>query len=157
MKSAAKNTLASTQKSCLIDVALSGLRQYLSALEAADEDSICCILLLHFICEQLQLLQVPKHGRRYSTELIMLSFLWQLTSSVLYKKLHDTLILPSISRLSQYSSGMSVEASSLDLSYLTGRTKDLPKKCRIVVLMIDEVYTAQRIEYSNGYFVGLTC
>ena len=51
---------------------------------------------------------------------------------------------------------MSVEASSLDLSYLTAKTKDLPEECRIMVLMIDEVYTAQRIEYSNGYFVGLT-
>ena len=51
---------------------------------------------------------------------------------------------------------MSVEASSLDLSYLTARTKDLPEECRIMVLMIDKVYTAQRIEYSNGYFVGLT-
>ena len=77
-KSIAENTLASTQKSCFIDVALSGLRQYLSLLEAADEDSAYCILLLHFICEQLQLLQVPKHRRRYSTELITSSFLWQL-------------------------------------------------------------------------------
>ena len=51
---------------------------------------------------------------------------------------------------------MSLEASSLDLSYLTARTKDLPEECRIMVLMIDEVYTAQRIDYSNGYFVGLT-
>ena len=51
---------------------------------------------------------------------------------------------------------MSVEVSSLDLSYLTARTKDLPEECRIMVLMIDEVYTAQRIEYRNEYFVGLT-
>ena len=51
---------------------------------------------------------------------------------------------------------MSVKASSLDLSYLTARTKDLPEECHIMVLMIDEDYTAQRIEYSNGYFVGLT-
>ena len=62
-KSIAENTLTSTQKSCLIDVALSGLRPYLSLLEAADEDSACYISLLHFICEQLQLLQVSKHGR----------------------------------------------------------------------------------------------
>ena len=88
--------------------------------------------------------------------MIALYFLWQLTSSALCKKLHDTLILPSISRLRQYSSGMSVETSSLDLSYMTARTKDLLKECCIMVLMIDKVYTAQSIEYSNGNFVGLT-
>ena len=92
-KSIAENTFVSTQKCCLIDVALSALSQYLSFLEAADEDSVYCTLLLHFICnEQLQLLQMPKYGRRYSANLITLYFLWQLTSSALYKKLNDTLI-----------------------------------------------------------------
>ena len=114
-KSIAENTFASTQKCCLIDVALSALSQYLSLLETADEDSACCTSLLRFICdEQLQLLQMPQHGRRYSANLITFYFLWQFTSSALYKKLHDTLVLPSISRLRQYSSGMSVETSSLD-------------------------------------------
>ena len=51
---------------------------------------------------------------------------------------------------------MSVETSSLDLSYLTARTKDLLKECCIMVLMIDKVYTAQCIEHNNGNFVGLT-
>ena len=55
-KNIAENTFVSTQKCCLIDVALSALSQYLSSLEAADEDSAYCTLLLHFICdEQLQL------------------------------------------------------------------------------------------------------
>ena len=51
---------------------------------------------------------------------------------------------------------MPVETSSLDLSYLTVRTNDLLKECCIMVLMIDKVYAAQSIEYSNGNFVGLT-
>ena len=114
-------------------------------MEAADEECACCISLLHFIGdEQLQLLRVPKHGHQYSTNLITLSFPWQLTSSALFKKLRDTQTLPSISRLRQYSTAMLVETSSLDLSYLTARTKDSPEECRIMVLMIDEVYTAQR-------------
>ena len=50
-KSIAKNTLASTPKSCLTDRVLNALSQYLSLLEAADEDSACCISLLHFICD----------------------------------------------------------------------------------------------------------
>ena len=95
-------------------------------MEAADEDSACSISLLHFICdEQLQLLQVPKHVRQYSTNLITLSFLWQLTITASCKKLRDALILPSISRLGQYSSGMSVETSCLDLSYLTAKKDSL--------------------------------
>ena len=92
-ESIVEKTFVSTQKCCLIDVVLSALSQYLSLLEAADEGSACCTLLLHFICdEQLQLLQMPKYGCRYSANLITLYFLWQLTSSALYKKLHDTLI-----------------------------------------------------------------
>ena len=92
-KSIAENIFVSTQKLCLIDVALCALSQFLSLLEAADEDRVYCTLLLHFICdEQLQLLQMPKYVRRYFANLITLYFLWQLTSSALYKKLHDTLI-----------------------------------------------------------------
>ena len=51
-KSIVENTFVSTQKCCLIDVALSALSQYLSLLEAADEDSAYCTLLLHFICDE---------------------------------------------------------------------------------------------------------
>ena len=55
-KRIAENTFASTQKCCLIDVALSALSQYLSLLEAADQDSAYNTSLLHFIYdEQLQL------------------------------------------------------------------------------------------------------
>ena len=51
-----ENTFASMQKCCLIDVALSALSQYLSLLEAADEDGAYTTSLLHFICDkQLQL------------------------------------------------------------------------------------------------------
>ena len=51
-KSIAENTFASTQKCCLIDVALSALSQYLSLLKAADEDSAYCTSLLHFFCDE---------------------------------------------------------------------------------------------------------
>ena len=45
-KSIAENILAS----CLIDVALSALTQYLLLLEAADEDSACCISFVKSNC-----------------------------------------------------------------------------------------------------------
>ena len=44
----------------------------------------------------------------------------------------------------------------VDLQYLQQRSKDLTEQQRIVTLMIDEVYTAQRVEYSNGAFVDIT-
>ena len=39
---------------------------------------------------------------------------------------------------------------------LQQRSKDLTDQQHIVTLMIDEVYTAQRVEHSNGAFVGVT-
>ena len=39
---------------------------------------------------------------------------------------------------------------------MSERTSNLQCFEREVILLIDEVYTAQRIEYSNGSFIGLT-
>ena len=114
------------------------------------------VALLKFVVEQLKLEQVPKHGRRYSSSLITTSFLWQMTSSSLYKKLRHLLILPSLSLLRKLSSGMTVQSGKLDLEYLKLRQMDLTDQQKIVVLLIDEVYTAQRVEYNNGTFVGVT-
>ena len=66
------------------------------------------------------------------------------------------LILPSVSRLRQILSCISVETGKLDLAYLKQSISHLPQIERIVVLIIDEVYTAQRIEYCNGQFIALT-
>ena len=44
----------------------------------------------------------------------------------------------------------------VDLQYLQQRSKDLTLQQRIVTSMINEVYTAQRVEYSNGAFAGVT-
>ena len=41
------------------------------------------------------------------------------------------------------------------MSYLKQRTEQLQTKDRLVTVMIDEVYTAKQIEYSNSTFVGL--
>ena len=61
-----------------------------------------------------------------------------------------------MSCLCQILSCISVKTEKLDLAYLKQRISHLPQIGRIVVLVIDEVYTAQRIEYSNGQFIGLT-
>ena len=63
--------------------------------------------------------------------------------------------MPSSSRLRQLSAGSDV-TSIVDLKYLKHQSESLSAQERIVVLLLDEVYTAQRVEYSNGSFVGLT-
>ena len=113
-------------------------------------------LLIKFVTEQLKLLQLQKGVRRYSADLIMLAFLWKLTSNSLYKQLSDVFLLPSVRRLQQISVNLKVETGTLDMSYLKQRTSNLSYGERTVVLLIDEVYTAQRVEYSNGRFIGLT-
>ena len=82
------------------------LELYQSSL--TDHESLS---LIRFVIEQLQLLQVQKHGRRYSVELIATAFLWHLTSTVCYKEICQVLILPSSSRLRQLSAGSDVSTS----------------------------------------------
>ena len=65
-------------------------------------------------------------------------------------------MLPSIRRLQQLSCGDSIENYSIDVQYLKKRTANFSEGEKAVTLLIDEVYTANRVEYQNGTFVGLT-
>ena len=65
-------------------------------------------------------------------------------------------MLPSIRRLQQLSVDLAVETGKVDICYLKQRVSNLTDGERTVVLLIDEVYTAQRVEYSNGSSIGLT-
>lgn len=155
-KSICDNCSGGTSNSFSFSLAVSLLEQYILT-EKYDEDSENSSMpLVKFVVEQLKLVRVPKTGRRYSSRIITTSFLWQLTSTSLYKKLQNLFILPSISRLRQLSACHNVESGKLDFSYLRQRTADLTQREQTVVLLVDEVYTAQRVEYSNGSFVGLT-
>ena len=112
--------------------------------------------LVKFVVEQLRLYLSPKLGRRYSVELITTSFLWQLTSTALYQKLRWLVIVPSVSRLRQISSGINVETGKLDVAHTKQRICNLSPTERKVVLIVNEVYITQRIEYCNGQFHSLT-
>ena len=112
--------------------------------------------LVQFVCEQLRLCQLPVNGRTYSKELLMESFLWFMTSHSAYVKLKDLLILPSVRRLQQLSSGTSVAPSEVDMQYLECRRKNVSDHEKLVIMLIDEVYTASRVEFVNGQMVGLT-
>ena len=95
-------------------------------------DVILHLALQLFIIEELQLLFKPKEGWRYSPTMITTAFLWQLTSSSLYKKLKGIFILPSMRWLHAYSSGLAVESGSLDISYLNQRLADLTKQEKLI-------------------------
>ena len=70
--------------------------------------------------------------------------------------MRQLLVLPSLSLLRKLSSGMTVGSGKLDLEFLKLRQAELTQQEKIVVLMIDEAYTAQRVKYSNGSFIGVT-
>ena len=77
--------------------------------------------MLHYvlvIVEQLKLLHIPKEGRRYSSNLITASFLWQPTSFSLYRKLRELFILPPTRTLQMFSSGNTVKPGFVDVPYL---------------------------------------
>ena len=139
-----------------VELAVLNLKDYVSAENVMQETGVTNSELIAFIIEQLTLLHTKKLGRRYSTKLIMTAFLWKLTSTALYKKLKKMFFLPSINYLTKLCANLNVEPKRLDLSYLAERTSTLTQQERIVTLMIDEIYTASRIEYSNGSFIGLT-
>ena len=131
------------------------LHRFLDEHLASQNVEASQVELVHFLLEQLQLMQI-EYGRRYSTSMMKTAFLWQLTSSSLYKTLGTFFSLPSVRRLQSLSAGYSVATGSVDLRYLKERIKDLSMQEKIVTLVIDEVYLAERVEYSHGSFVGLT-
>ena len=143
----------SISNSNAINLAISSLSHFQN-LDECDSETFMSVV--KFLIEQLKLMQIPKGGRRYSPELITMSFLWKLSSSSLYKRLSEFFILPSTRRLQQLSTAFNVDTGNIDASYLKQRAATLTEGERTVVLLIDEVYTAQRVEYSNGSFIGLT-
>jgi len=113
--------------------------------------------LLDFIKEQLQLTLVHKQAKRYSSNMIILAFLWHLTSANLYRKLSDFFILPTTRRLQQLYKPLAVRQGHIDMDYLTLRTAAQPKGIsQNFIMLVDEIYTAERIDYVDGEFLGLT-
>ena len=139
-----------------IELAISLLQRYINEDMDSKSPDFCFYPLVKFVIEQLNLCQLSTAARQYLTTTMTTAFLWQMTSTSLYKRLSTLFILPSISRLRQLSRGSSVDTGIVDVSYLRRRASYLNEQQRIVTLLIDEVYTAQRIEYNNGKFIGLT-
>ena len=151
-----KNTTPSAKSQAnLVSIAAAILEKYVDEernMEYHDEFSF---RLLSFIIDQLKLLCIPEQARQYSMNIIRISFLWQLTSSSLYKKLHEFFILLSVRCVQSLSSSAAVSSGQIDVEYLAQKTQNLPLHEKIVTFIVDEVYVAQRIEYTDGAVVGL--
>ena len=80
------------------------------------------------------------------------------SSSVAYATLRDEniLCLPSISTLKKVTRRLNVNNGLNNASYLKLRIDKINEFQRNVVLMIDEVYVAKRVEYTGGVIQGLT-
>lgn len=112
--------------------------------------------LLKFIVDQLELIFVQPRGRQYSVSMLTLSFLWNMTAPNLYFKLAEFFILPTVRRLRQLSQDGKVKENCIDLQYLRTRLSTVPVEHQLCLLCVDEIYTAKKIEYSNGRFYGIT-
>ncbi len=111
-----------------------------------------------FAMEQAQLALINKNQRRYSPNLLASSLMWKCTSSGLYKKLlqEDLLSLPSVRYLQKISNAFSLDAgfSKSTISYLKARVQKLSKRERLVIMLLDEIYTSQRLEFQGGKLFG---
>lgn len=111
-----------------------------------------------FIVEQLRLLTKNKYGRHYSPQLTILGFLLHAASSAAYSVLleENVLCLPSTRTLKKVTRRLNCPSTSDNCAYLKLRVTKLNEFERTVLLIVDEIYSAKRVEYSGGDVLGLT-
>ena len=141
--------------SLAVDMAVNSLKAGLDCVD--DDDSDEC-KKTRFIIEQLQLLMVNKFNRHYSPQLVICSFTIHAASPAAYKTLLSSsqLSLPSISTLKKVNKRLDAKTGLDNTAYLQLRVSKLNEYQRSVVLIIDEIYVAKRVEYSGGDLQGLT-
>lgn len=113
---------------------------------------------LDFLIEQLTLVEKSKKGPNngYSPSLIATAFLWKAYSTACYKAiLKDGLItLPSVRTLRKIASRAS-EFTANTQKYLKIKCEKLSEQEKYVILILDEIYVFQNVDYQNGKFTGL--
>ena len=125
-----------------------------SHIESANISSVKAQKLM-FLCEQLEFLCNP--NKSFSTNLLTLGILWKAHSTSCYKTIlsDNVLTLPSLRTLRRISQNFS-HLESDTLRYLSLRVESLNSYERSVILMFDEIYVYQSLEYDSGRFVGLS-
>lgn len=113
---------------------------------------------LGFLIEQLQLLcRSPGPLNRYSGNLLTMAILWKAHSTACYKSiLHENVLtmpsLRTLRRIGQKFTNLNKDT----LEYLKLRSSKLNSHEKSVILLFDEMYVFQSVEYQNGAFVGLS-
>ena len=113
---------------------------------------------VNFAAEQLKLAITPLRARRYSPTILTTTVLWKMTSSALYKQVHKEgiLTIPAPNYLDRLTKPFTAETGFPESTkkYLRARFSRLSDREKIVNLILDEVYSSQRVEYSGGTFYG---
>ncbi|KAG1681471.1 THAP domain-containing protein 1 [Nymphon striatum] len=112
---------------------------------------------LNFFKEQLELMWIAKGGRRYSPTCMVNSYMLYSTSRTCYEELRNqhNVCLPSERTLRKITHTI---GKTNNYDYLKSRSSNLNSFERTVVLVIDEIYAAKRVEYAatKGQVLGAT-
>ena len=114
---------------------------------------------ISFIVEPLKLSLQSKYGRHYSPQPTICSQMIYATSSAAYTVLKDekVLCLPSTSTLKKVTRCVGGNTGLDNSAYLQMRVSKLNQYQQTVLLIVDKIYVAKRIEYtSSGAVQGLT-
>uniref|UniRef100_A0A0K2UNI0 Putative LOC101234274 [Hydra vulgaris] n=1 Tax=Lepeophtheirus salmonis TaxID=72036 RepID=A0A0K2UNI0_LEPSM len=147
-------------KSLSIDItAKSKLEQCTTVLSTIENEENNFQRKIDFIAEQLDLLSKPERTRQFSIQFLAMCILWESCSPSLYKRLvyEDCFCMPSISYLRNLTGPLNPSTeipSSSTNSYLKQRLELLPPEHRKGILIFDEVYSSQRIEFISGKLYG---
>ena len=138
-----------------VQMAATMLKRSLQNSDETDDDECRKI---RFVIEQLQLLMTDKYARHYSPQLMIMSFRVCSASMAAYTALLEetVLCLPSISTLKKITRRLNSDSGIDNSTYLKMRASKLNEFERKVLLIIDEIYIARRVEYSGGEIIGLT-
>ncbi|KAG1654985.1 hypothetical protein GQR58_024759 [Nymphon striatum] len=153
LMAAVKNWIVISETDCseLLDKAKDSLEKYMDKCEGIEKQKQC-----GFLREQIGLLESSKKSRRYSPDCLISSYLLYAASPNAYEEFRkqNLLCLPSSRTLRSLTSIIKANESK----YLKSRFSNLNSYERHVILMIDEIYTASRVEYSSseGKIIGLT-
>ena len=123
-------------------------------LESENEQQI---FILKFFIEQIDLAFSNKYSRKYSSDLLMMAYVIFATSPRAYERLVEKkiLIFPSIKTLKKITLNLDSKTGIDDKQYLTLRFSKLNAFDRNVIMMIDEIYLAKRVEAFGGQLFGL--
>ena len=123
---------------------------------AADIDETL-LRRLSFYSEQLHLSQVSPSRRSFSSTTLVSCLLWHACSQPCNRKMmNDNLfILPPERTLRNLTKTMTIESRSSLLAYLKVRRQKLNNFEAHVILLFDEIYVHQHIDYANGKFQDL--